>query len=353
MAKKKILSKNIHWVERVKFDFQFMKGVIILGVGLLQLACDNRQPSSTGTESVLTHVSIAVSTTPLSAPFYIAEAKGYFKEQGLDAKFIDTIGGHRCLKKVLAGEADMGTVSDYPVMIQGFKRNDYAIVATFVSSDNDVKLIANHRKGIKQPADLRNKKIGTVIGSSSHYFLDRFLLFNNMSLSDVSVKHVNPEEQPAALKRGDVDALSVWEPYAYLAKNNLQKESIIFPAGEYYRETFNLVIKKDFIKNNTDMVRKVLLALTKAIDFIRNQPDAAQKLLVTRLKLDDEFIDWIWKDYEFDLTMDQSLIITLENEARWAIKNGVVKQNKMLNFLDYIDSSIIKNIDGAQTSIIQ
>jgi len=347
MTSKAGLSNNIRQYENI------LKSVLVFMVSLLMAGCGESQQSPVESEQTLRRVSIAVSSTPLSAPFFIAEANGYFGQQGLDVNIMDTIGGHRCLVKVLDGEAEMGTSSDYPVMKQSFERNDFVIAATFVSSENDVKLIGSKQFGVNKPADLRNKKVGTAMGSSSHYFLDRFLLFNNMSLSDVNVVHVNPEDQPAALKNGDVDALSVWEPYAYIAKNNLQEDAVIFPAGEYYRETFNLVMKKEFFSSNASTVKKMLKALDMAIEFIRQEPDKAQQILVTRLKLDNAFIDWIWKDYEFALTLDQSLLVTLENEARWALDNGVVNRSGGINFLDYVDVSILSEIDNAKISIIQ
>ncbi len=320
---------------------------------LFMSGCDEQQQTTSTTGPSLTTVKIAVSTTPLSAPFYVAQANGYFTEQGLNVAFVDTIGGNRCLQKVLDAEVDMGTASDYPVMIKSFAHKDFTIAATFVSSVNDVKLIASKKNGINEPAELKNKIIGTVTGASSHYFLDRFLLLNNMSLADVNVIHVDPEAQPAALANGDVDALSVWEPYAYLAKNALQHDSVIFSSGEYYRETFNLVMNKDYIKNNADTVRKVLLGLASAIEFIKQQPDKAQQLLVKRLKLDNAFIDWIWDDYDFALTLDQSLLNTLENEARWALQHGIVNNGTAVNYLDYVDTGILKDIGGARITIIQ
>lgn len=338
---------------KIIFNVITLRNIVVIAMSLLVAGCGEAEQPSLDSEQYLKNISVAVSTTPLSAPFYIAEANGYFSEQGLKVNLVDTIGGHRCLTKVLNSEVEMGTSSDYPIMKRSFERNDFVIAATFVSSDNDVKLVACKHCGIIKPADLRGKKIGTVKGASSHYFLDRFLLFNNMSLSDVNVVHVEPEDQPLAIKNGRVDALSVWEPYAYHAKNILQSGAVIFPVGEYYRETFNLVMKKDFLSENPKTVKKVLQALSKAIEFINNKPQKAQQILVTRLKLDDEFIALIWSDFNFELKLDQSLLITLENEARWALDNGVVKKTELVNYLDYIDSRILKGIENAKVSIIQ
>ena len=323
--------------------------IIVIAAAIFLVACSKSDDNDTSKQQK--SISIAVSTSPLSAPFFVAEIKGYFSEQGLDAKVIDTIGGNRCLNAVLEGKADFGTSSDYPVMMKSFNRNDYAIAATFVSSENDVKLITKRSSGINSPSDLKGKRIGTITGTSSHYFLDRFLLFNGMTLDDVTVVHLSPEKMTAALKNSEVDALSSWEPYGYLAKEALGNDSKIFPAKNYYRETFNLVSKKSYLDENPETTKKLLHALKQAITFIQNNPKEAQSILVSRLKLDDDFIGWIWKDFNFKLTLEQSLIITLENEARWATENNIVKSKTIPNFLDFFDFYAMEKTEQSAITI--
>lgn len=295
---------------------------------------------------------IAVSKTPLSAPLYIAEEKGFFKKYGINVELIELVGGNRCLQAVLAGNADMGTASDYPIMINSFIRDDYAVLASFVSSENDVKLMANRESGIREAQDLKGKTIGVVKGGSSHYFLDRFLLFNGMRLKDVTVVHINPEDMPAALENRKVDAISVWEPYGYLSYRKLGNELNILSEVSYYRETFNLVTGKSYAEKNPEAARRVLWALKDSINYIAKNPQETQKVIIKRLGLDEEFIDWIWKDYRFSLTLDQALIITLENESRWAVENNIVDTAAMPNYLNYIIPGPLKEVDESAVTMI-
>ena len=313
-------------------------------------ACNNKEDV---TPKVLDTIKIAVSKTPLSAPLFIAKELGYFAEQGLDAELVMTIGGHRCLASILAGETDMGTVSDYPIMINSFKRQDYAVAATFVSSSNDVKLIANKNKGITTPADLKHKKIGTVAGASSHFFLDQFLLFNGLSLADVEVIPLKSNDMPKALQDGKVDALSVWEPYGFLTKQLLQDDAIIFPSKNYYRETFNLVIGQQYIADNPKVIVAVLRALDKAETFINQKPREAQKILIKHLQLNEKFIDWIWKDFNFQLSLDQSLIKTLEAEADWAITNKIIARTQKQNYVNFIYLDALDVVDKPAITVIR
>ncbi|WP_172597722.1 ABC transporter substrate-binding protein [Sulfuriflexus mobilis] len=295
---------------------------------------------------------IAVSKTPLSAPLYIAEAKGFFRKHGVNVEMIELVGGHRSMQAVLTGKADMGTSSDYPVMINSFTRDDFAVLASFVSSENDVKLMANRKNAIHVARDLKGKTIGIVKGGSSHYFLDRYLLFNGMQLKDVTTIHINPEEMPAALQAGKVDALSVWEPYGYLAHKRLGSDLNILLEISPYRETFNLITGKNYTKNHPEAASRVLRALKDSVEFMAKEPAQAQEIVVKRLGLDSEFIDWVWKDYQFLLTLDQALIVTLENEARWAVENNIVSASGLPNYLDYILPGPLKGVDASAVTLI-
>ena len=116
-------------------------------------------------------VRMAISSTPLSAPFIIAIENGYFTQQGV--KPIPTLyqGGHRTISAVFAGDADIATSSEAVVMFNAFKRNDFRVLATFVSSDNDNKILAPVDRNIKSIGDLRGRKIGTIPVSYTHLTL--------------------------------------------------------------------------------------------------------------------------------------------------------------------------------------
>ncbi len=330
---------------------QFWEKGIYLVCALLLMACQQRDDAAVPVQPVKT-LTIAVSKTPLSTPLYVAKAKGLFAKHGLDVTFKEINGGHLCFKALLSGEADLATSSDYVVMINSFSRSDYAVVTTFVSSDNDVKLMTSLEHGVMRPIQLKNKKVGVVKGGSSMFFLNRFLLLNGMNMKDVKLVHLEPAEMPLALKQGKVDAISVWEPYGYLSHALLGDNLLIYPSKNYYLETFNLVGKKAYIAAEDDALNKLVQALVDATEFIHQQPFEAQQIIIDALGLDRSFVNWVWKDYDFSVGMDQTLLSTLENEARWALQNKVVKTSKMPKIRSVIDPSILLNIDRSRVTLI-
>lgn len=316
------------------------------------MACQQRDDDAAAPVQPAKSLTIAVSKTPLSTPLYVARAKGLFEKHGLDVTLKEINGGHLCFKALIAGEADLATSSDYVVMINSFSRTDYAVVSTFVSSDNDVKLMTSLQHGIMRPIQLKNKKVGVVKGGSSMFFLDRFLLLNGMNMRDIQLVHLEPAEMPLALKQGKVDAISVWEPYGYLSYQLLSNNLLIFPSKDYYLETFNLVGKKAYISDEKDTLNKLVQALLEATEFIQQQPFEAQQIIMDALGLDRSFVNWVWKDYHFSVGMDQSLVSTLENEARWALRSKVVKTTKMPIYRNLVDPSILMNVDRSRVTLI-
>ena len=58
------------------------------------------------------------------------------------------------------------------------------------------------------------------------------------------------------------------------------------------------------------------------------------------------------EDYNFNLSLHQSLISTLEAEARWALKRGFIKAEQIPNYLDFILTEPLNSISNDTMTII-
>ena len=65
-----------------------------------------------------------------------------------------------------------------------------------------------------------------------------------------------------------------------------------------------------------------------------------------RLNIDKEVVDATWDELRVTLYLDQSIVISLEDEARWAIRNNITNAKKVPNYLDYIHSDALKAVDA-------
>jgi NitT/TauT family transport system substrate-binding protein len=298
-------------------------------------------------------LTIAVSSTPRSLPVFVADAQKFFAAEGVAVKTRECVGGNRCIKLMLDGEVPLSTASEMPVMVSSLGRSDFAIVATFVTSRRDVKLIARKSAGIATAADLGGKRIGTVKGTSAHYFLDLFLLFNGVDPRKVELVSLGPEQVEGAFKKKDIDAAAIWEPFAHQSMRALGGDGAVMPSARLYTETFNLLASRKTIGERGPDLVKVLRALARAQRFIHEQPQQAQAILKERLQVDQAFVQAIWQDFDFRMSLDQSLVSTLEGQARWAIREGhVPRDSRIPDYLGFIASDALRQVDPAAVTVI-
>ena len=303
---------------------------------------------------VIEKLNLGAELSLLSAPIWIAEHHGYFKKQGLDVNIIEFHSGKASFMAMLNQQGvDLSTVAPTPIMFNSFKRHDFSIIATFVHSDDDVKVLARNDKGINNTKDLLGKKIATPAGTTGQFFVDAFLTFNEIPISQVEILDISPTNLPKALQEGVVDAIVIWEPHAYEAQQLMPGKTLRMPSKDIYMETFNFMAMNSFIKSHPEKLKKFLLAISNAIDFIDSHQLQAQQIVARKLALDNKVVSQLWPDYNYELSLNQELIMTLEVEARWAVREKLTDNDYIPNYSNYIYLPALEQIDPKRVRVFQ
>lgn len=298
-------------------------------------------------------VRLGISKSFLSIPVYIAKGQGYFAKEGLDVTVKEYSSGKKATQSLFAGEVDISTVADMPVVFNSFKREDFCIFATFTYSYPFVKIIARKDKDIKTGPDLKGKKVGANKGTSSHFFLAVFLIHNQLSISEVEMINIRTVDLPAALKNNEVDAISVWQPYAQKAKKLLQDNAIELPTSEIYRTTFSFAVMKSFAKDHPEILKRFLRAIDKAATFIKKNREGSQDVIVASFKIDKDTVRAAWDDFAFGIFLDQSLLVAWDEIARWSLENNFVEKKKFPNYLNFIYLDALEAVKPESITIIR
>lgn len=295
---------------------------------------------------------IGVSDSILSLPLYVAESQGFFKKHGVNVTLVNCVGGYRCMQKMLAGETELSTATELPVMFNSFVRSDFAILTSFVSTSNDVKIVAKTAANVSKVADLQNKTVGYIQGTASQYVLDLVLVYSGVNPSTVTLKAVSPETALSAMASKEIDALCIWEPYAARIQQELGADVQWVPAPRLYTENFNLIAMNTAIMTRPDQLLKVLHALKDSTDFIDANPEKAKSLLVRRFELPRVIVNNIFGDYRYRLGLNRSLPRTMEGQARWALREGYVDRTlAQPNYQNFLSSSLLKKVDPDLVSL--
>ena len=297
-------------------------------------------------------LTFAVARTPMSLPIYVAQSEGYFADESVSVRITDCAFGRLCLSQLLDGKAALCTVADLPIAFASFTSNRFAILATLATNRSDAKIITRKSNKVRAPADLRGKKVGVAVGTSAHYFLDSVALLSGLDPANIRLVDLRADEMAAQLAANQVDALSAFEPYAFEAAKALGGDALVLSISRTYTLTWNLVAATDDLATSDRDMEGVLRALDRAIRLIHGDPARAKAVLKLRLGLDDEAVAWVWPDLVFELGLTQSLIKTMEGEARWALRSGYARGREP-NYLRYIHEGPLNRVKPGSVAIVR
>ncbi len=245
--------------------------------------------------------------------------------------------------EMFEGRVDLATAADLPIALNGLRRNDFAILATFVTSNRDLKILVDSNAGISSLKDLVNTRVAYVRGTASQYFLDTMLIYNGIDPNRVERVPLGVEEASAALRDGRVQAVSLWEPHISRLRLAKGEQVRLLSTQRVYLETFNLLAPRDFIERHAEQIPAILRAIDEAIQFINTNPREALALLAQRLDVPVAVLSDIFGDYHYRLSLSKSLPRTLDSQVRWAIASGEVSAGVTPpNFLKFIEPRFLR-----------
>ncbi|MCK6261795.1 ABC transporter substrate-binding protein [Vibrio sp. ZSDE26] len=282
----------------------------------LELANDSGKPS--------VRIKIAVSQTPLSSPFIVASHFNLFEKRNLNIEVVPCFGGVACAEALLNDEVDFATASESVVMFKSFEYQDIALLTCFVESGSDLKLLTKSISNIRSVSDLKGKRVGIVKASASEFYFDSLLIANNLKAMALERVYLPPQELNRALLEGQVDAVSVWEPYGYLLMST-SEEILNLSLDGIYQLTFNLLTRDATEAQLSDETVEILTVLENSIEWMTNNPKQAQDIVAKALDIPSAQLAWQWEDYTFRLSIGNALLSNLQLQSRWAIDSNLVE----------------------------
>lgn len=295
-------------------------------------------------------ITLGVESSILSAPVWIAEEKGFFKDFGLDVTIKEFDSRKTSFLDMLNGGVDFSIVASTPIMFQSFKREDFSILATLSHSDNDAKIVVRKDSGVQNASDLKGKKIGLSFGTTEHFFIYEYLSRNSINPSDLHIVDTLSSELSEKLKNGAVDAIVVLEPHAHSALQLLKNKGKIMPGANLHRETFNLVAIDKFIEDNSHIAEKLLSSIVAANEYIKEKEDESMTIVSERLGLNKDLMNVLWDDFVFEVSLNVELGVLLEDKAMWAIKNNLVDSDTVPDYVNYVYSRPLQRVDPSVVS---
>nr|WP_308800951.1 aliphatic sulfonate ABC transporter substrate-binding protein [Streptomyces polyasparticus] len=235
-----------------------------------------------------------------------------------------------------SGAIDIGWIGPSPSINGYTKSGGKSLRIISGSASGGVSLVVNPKK-IKSLNDLEGKTIAAPqLGNTQDVALLNYLAEKGYKVDatsgkgDVNIARTDNKVTPIAFKNGDIDGAWVPEPTAskLVADGGkvLLDERELWDDGKFV--ITNIIVRQEFLEKHPKVVEAVLRGSVNTNAWINENPDEAKKAINSVLDketgkpLPANVLDPAFKNVEF---LDDPLASTLRDEARHAVKAGLLK----------------------------
>lgn len=324
--------------------------LVIVTASLISAAflyLNNQDHQSSDIESI----TIAVPPLEQNALLYVAANQGFFIKNHVNVSIKNYDSGVTSINGLLSGEVQIAEAAEFPFVNAVCKNYSLSVIGVNDKFENDY-IVGLQGHGIENISDLKGKTIGVAKGTIAEFYLGRFLDLNAISLEQVHVVDIRPNDYVEAVANGTVDALVAWQPYINQIQNGVNK--IATWEVQSGQEAFGvLVCSNDWLIQHPNTVEHYLKALNEAQKYALNHPDGAKEIVENKLNYSESYVASVWHNHTFGLSLDQALVIAMKDETQWIINNNLTNATTVPNFIDYIYFDGLLAVDPTAVTIIR
>lgn len=297
----------------------------------------------------LPHVVIATVPTIASASTYIADAKGYLREAGIDAEIEKIQSVSTAMPLLASGRVQVAQGGFSAAYWNGLAQGLPVIMAFEGGStplNHHVLLSAAMKDKIKKVADLKGRTValnapGSIIG----YDLYKVLGSAGLTFKDIEIKYIGFPQMGVALQNGAVDAAVNVPPFGDLAiekglaVNWIDTDDYLKPAPV---SVVHYVINSDWAKKNSDLAHRLFVAMARGTrDYCQayhhgpNRDEVIGIMMKYGVAGDHESLDkFPWQARDPNGRFNKASVLDVQD---WYFKDGFIK--KKFTAAQLIDTS--------------
>ncbi|MFI9583933.1 ABC transporter substrate-binding protein [Streptomyces sp. NPDC052236] len=257
-----------------------------IAIGLVPLllvatACGEDGSDKTTSESgkKLDKVTLTLNWYPYGehAPFYYGKQQKIFEKHGIDLTIQAGQGSQKTVQATGAGQTDFGW-ADTPALLSGVDAGvKVKSLGVFLqTTPSSVQFFES--KGIKTPADLKDKTIAGTAGDALSKTFPIFLKKNNLKESDVKVQNTDPAGKIAAVISGKTDGLLGYASDQGPTMQNKAKKDVGYLRFSENGLNFysnGLIAGQKTLTGKADVAKRMVRAVSESFAAAEKAPDPA------------------------------------------------------------------------------
>jgi len=325
---------------------RILVGLLALAVTTLTFASGQQATDENG----LIPVHFAADGFLLGAQSWVAAEKGYFADEGLDARVSLFGTGIDAINAVIAQQADLGPGLDFAVLnLAAAAAENMQVVACIAAPAPGFHQLAV-RNDINEPRDLLGKKIGYVAGTSEHLVTIRYLEQNGVGLDEVElIPFPGLFEMVGALRTNDIQASWVWLSGTQEAREDPNLKILTDDSAVLDTLAIYLVTRSDWADANKDTIERVVRAYDNASRAIANDVTEAAQIIGEGVSGNAEMFATMIPNQNYRIGFDQVQLDSFDSIAQFLIDTG--KLDPDFDIRDFINFDAMERaVPGSVTA---
>lgn len=293
-------------------------------------------------------VNIAIQPSAAFIPLYIAREKGWIeeelKDQGITVNWNDFESGPPMNESLAAGSSDIGVMGDVPTVSAIAAGQNNEVIALAGDGPNSCAFLVKADSDMSSAADLKGKKVGTVVGSTAHNLADKLLKTNDLDINtDVELVNIAMGDAVAVLSNDEVDAVIVWEPnITRLVESGTAK--IIGEGSECGFLGLNpIVARAEFAQNNPEIIKVIIEQYARGAEAMADLDDETTAKIAEILSIEVDQVAKVAEKYDYDVTISEEDVASLQDTITFLVKIGVLTEEYEID--DYVKTNYVESAE--------
>lgn len=254
--------------------------------------------------------------------------------------------------QMLAEKIDIGSMGDYPMLINGSKTQANPLAKTEIVSITGYNPKGALNMVVVAPgssattlSDLAGSKVSASVGSAGHGTLVRAL--DRAGIRGVEVLNQQPQIGASALEAGQVQGLSQFVAWPGLLVFQ-GKAKLLYDGAELNLPTLHgVVVRRSYASSHPEVLGAFLQAQLDATDFLNSKPLEAARIVAQASGLPQEVV-YLYNGpggTSFDTTLKPSLIEALKNDVPYLKSIGDFAD---LDVAGFVQDAPLRAVFGAR-----
>ncbi len=229
-----------------------------------------------GRQAARPEVAIGLNAWPGYLPFFVAQEKGYFREQGVSLKLVMYTNFNELSRDYVAGKLQARGNLTFDAVQEALQGLGHKAVLVIDYSRGADAIVA--RLGLHDISALSGQRVGYEPGTMEEFFLAFALSEHGASLHDVISVLTTSEHVLALLRDKQIDAAVIHEPFLTSALKEGIAHTIYSTRAAPGLIADILTFRDDAITAHPNWVKAILRAYFQGLAFWKQQPKEAQRI---------------------------------------------------------------------------